>query len=321
MSSDRPSLLPQVTVLMPVYNGEAYIAETIESILNQTHKLIEFIIIDDGSTDGTARIVSDCAARDERIRFMSQENQDQPATLNRGLSLASHAWVAITDHDDISLPERLERQCRFLLDNAEVRVLGTHAFEINAQGQRIGMITWGPTTADEFNSFKERGKPIGLVHPSVIIHRDTAMALGGYDPMFGSAADAELWSRIADQHLVLALPEPLVCYRFHPRSMSSTRFFEQRRALRWVRAREKARRNGKQVPTLAEHLAQESRPFGFGKLRYMRQDWNQYLIRRSRHARNEGRWIVCLIGLAIALPLAPPKSIKMLIDSVSEIRD
>src|SRR4029453_11062975 len=99
--SEEGSRPAWVTVLMPVYNGERYVAQAIESVLGQTHRRFEFLILDDGSTDATPRILAEYAARDERIRVVHHANIDQPATLNRGLALARHDWVAILDHDDV----------------------------------------------------------------------------------------------------------------------------------------------------------------------------------------------------------------------------
>jgi len=247
--------LPWVTVLMPVYNGERYVAQAIESVLGQTHRAFEFLIMDDGSTDDTPRILAEYATRAKCIRVVRHANMDQPATLNRGLQLARYDWVAIIDHDDVCLPQRLERQIAVLADVPEARLIGTWVKEINAAGVEIGTRCSGPTSAEEFRALNAAGRRVPLTHPSVLMHRPTILALGGYDPAFGSSADTELWTRVATENAIVVVPEPLVLYRIHSQSMSFRRMFEQREMLRWILARDRARRRGRSVPSFAEFRA------------------------------------------------------------------
>jgi glycosyltransferase involved in cell wall biosynthesis len=245
-----------VTVLMPVYNGERYVALAIESVLAQTHRDFEFLILDDGSTDGTPRILAEYAARDPRIRTYRHANVDQPATLNRGLALARHDWVAIIDHDDVCLPRRLERQLERVAREPEARVVGSWAKEINAAGVEIGSRCSGPATVEEFRALDAAGRRVPLTHPSVLLHRPTILALGGYDPAFGSSSDTELWTRVASVAPVVVVPEFLLLYRIHGQSMSFQRLFEQREMLRWILARDRARRRGEPIPAYAEFRAE-----------------------------------------------------------------
>ena len=114
---------PKVTVLMPVYNCEKYLRESIESILNQTFKDFEFLIINDGSSDKSAEIVE--SYNDNRINFVQNEkNIGLAASLNRGLDIAKGEYIARMDADDISLPERLEKQVRFMETNPQIGICG-----------------------------------------------------------------------------------------------------------------------------------------------------------------------------------------------------
>ncbi|MEJ7654277.1 MAG: glycosyltransferase [Chloroflexia bacterium] len=299
---DNTPCLPEVTVITPVYNGERYISEAVESVLNQTHKLFEYIIVDDGSTDGTREILESFAARDDRIVLAPQSNQGQAASLNQALEMASNDWVAILDHDDHSEPTRLERQVRALVANPEIRVLGTYVYGINAHGKRIGLFEWGPTTVEAFEALKDNEDLVIPAHPSVMLHRPTILALGGYDGRFGAAADAELWSRVSDQNLILALPEPLTSYRIHNNSMSFTSFFEQRRMTRLIWARQYARRRSLHQMEVAEFLESER---GLRGLRCLRDDWRDYLIGLCGTAKSEGRSVRRFALLAAALALDP----------------
>jgi len=290
---------------MAVYNGERYVAEAVESVLRQTHEDFEFIIVNDGSIDRTQAILDGYAARDGRIRVINQANVDQPASLNRALRATSNDWVAVLDADDICVPRRLETQLRALQWLPSVRVLGSYAFWMDQAGRNRGIRPLGPTSIPEFEKLVERGGRIAIVHPSVMMHRPTILALGGYDPKFGAAADMELWSRVSDEHVVISLPEPLVYYRFQSESMSATRFFEQQLMLRWSEARQIARRRGLVPPTLEEYFKSPGGRFALRRLNQLRKDWKEYLKFRKRLESWRGRRLRALLIRAVAMPLSP----------------
>lgn len=293
-----------VSVIMPVYNGERYIAEAIESVLRQTHQDFEFIIVNDGSTDRTPKIIDHYASRDRRVRVIHQPNIGQPATLNRALAEAENDWVAILDADDVWMPERLEVQLRTVRREPSVRVLGSYAIQIDEQGQELGLRTAFPISLQEYREISNTDETVTFVHPSVMMHRPTILALGGYDVAFGPAADSELWSRVSDQHVVMSLPEPLIYYRVHPTSMSATHFFEQRLMLRWLRARQHARRRGLRQPTLKEYQDAHGRSI-FHRIDHLRKDWGQRLRADSRMTWRRRHRLRALLMRAAALILDP----------------
>ncbi|HYI14557.1 MAG TPA: glycosyltransferase [Thermomicrobiales bacterium] len=299
-----------MTVLMPVYNGERYIREAIDSILVQTHPHFEFLIINDGSTDSTPAILDDYAARDPRVRVIHQANIDQPATLNRGLLEARHDWVAIIDHDDISRPQRLERQALTLAQNPGVRVVGTYGVEITSEGTEFGLIAFGPTSVSDYHTRRRRNEWMSFIHASVVVHRPTILALGGYRASFGSAADSDLWSRVADDHPVIVVPEYLVEYRVHLGSMSFKRFFEQQRVVRLIRACQGARRSGQPEPTLAEMTVNERGPLYLGQLNNRRFDSMMYCLRRRRLFRFEGKAVPAATYFILASALDPIRAAR-----------
>jgi glycosyltransferase involved in cell wall biosynthesis len=308
--TDRIALPEAITVLMPVYNGERYIREAIDSILRQTFQSFEFLIIDDGSTDGTPAILAEYAARDGRFRVITQENRDQPATLNRGLQEATYDWIAIIDHDDISHPQRLELQLRALAENPTARGIGTWSVEITASGATMGLIDHSPTTVAEFRSRRACNAWIGFVHSSMLLHRPTVLAVGGYREAFGSAADSDLWSRIADNHDMLAVPEYLVRYRVHLNSMSFTRISEQQFVVRWIRACQAARRAGLPEPTKEQQRQRERGFAGIGRLRLLRREWLDSFLRRRRVALWEGRRFLAASLFIAATVLDPARSLR-----------
>lgn len=198
---------PFISVVMPVYNGEKYLCEAIDSILNQTFKDFEFIILNDGSTDKTEEII--LSYEDPRIKYVKNEvNLQIVKTLNKGIALAKGKYIARMDADDISLPQRFEKQLHFMESNPDVGVCGTWL-------KTFGEIeeTWHmPTKHDEilvtllFESC--------IMHPTVFLRKSTLpQQYDIYDECFNTAEDYELWTRLILNTRIANVPEVLLKYR------------------------------------------------------------------------------------------------------------
>lgn len=209
--------MPKVTVLMTVYNGEKYLNEAIDGILNQTFRDFEFLIVNDGSTDGSRDIIK--SYKDPRINLVDNErNIGLTASLNRGLRLAGGEYIARQDADDISLPERLENQVSILERNREIALLGSWYLEIDENGIPLReyklpceplQISWDSIFYCSFST--------------VVFRRESILKnVGFYDESFRYAQDWELYSKIARTHTVVNIGEYLVKYRLHSRSMTDT---------------------------------------------------------------------------------------------------
>jgi glycosyltransferase involved in cell wall biosynthesis len=219
---------PRVTVLLCVYNGERYLDEALHSIRNQTLRDLEILVIDDGSTDGTAAILQRHAAEDQRIRVERHDhNRGLVASRNWGLGIAQARYVALMDADDVALPQRLERQLQFLELHPDVPALGTWAWHIGPRGRRVSASDVGPATSEAFQRMRKDARVFFLIAPTVMLDRVVVLDAGGFREAMFPAEDADLWTRLAAQHEVLALPERLLLYRVHGGSISSTRFREQ----------------------------------------------------------------------------------------------
>ena len=209
--------MPRVSVILPVYNGEPYLAESIDCILGQTFADFELIIINDGSTDDSAA----CVARfsDSRIRYFEQPNAGLAATLNRGISLAQGAYLARQDQDDIAHPERFAAQAAFLDAHPGYCMVGTWAeiFSETESGQRFHR---HPTENLELKLHLHFRNP--FVHSSMMLRTDVLRAIGGYctDKTRQPPEDYELWSRMARAGKVANIPRVLVRYREVLSSMS-----------------------------------------------------------------------------------------------------
>jgi len=222
---------PAVSVLMSVKNGAAYVREAVESVLAQTASDLELIVIDDGSVDATATVLA--AIPDPRLRVVHQEPAGLTRSLNRALGLARAPLVARLDADDLALPDRLERQRRFLDAHPDVGLLGTGAREIDAAGLDVARIM-PPADDAEIRRVLIRRNP--FVHSSVLMRRSAVDLAGGYDPQLSVAQDYDLWMRMSGLTRLGNLPEPLVVRRLLPGRITVTRDSERLRTeirVRW----------------------------------------------------------------------------------------
>ncbi len=210
---------PLVSVVMPVYNGEKYLREAIDSILNQAFKDFEFIIINDGSTDKSEEIIK--SYNDNRIRLISQNNLKLIKSLNKGVKLAVGKYIARMDADDISLPERLEKEVEFLNRNQDVCLVGTYSFVIGPDGKVID--TWKGFS--ENKKIKENLLICNqFCHGSVIFRKKCIEDVGFYREELGVMSDYigdyDLWLRISERWNIANIPEILYKHRINPNSIS-----------------------------------------------------------------------------------------------------
>lgn len=209
---------PLVSVIMPVYNGERYLPQAIESILCQTLRDFELLILNDGSTDGTAPLIERYARVDSRLRVYHQENRGLIAALNRLLALSQGPYVARMDADDISLPHRLEAQLNFLEANPSVALVGG-AIELIDSLDVPSHIVRFPTSAHAIRRTLLHHSC--FAHPAVMMRKDAVQAVGGYRKCFAAAEDYDLWLRLAERFQLANLQDPVLQYRVHPHQITS----------------------------------------------------------------------------------------------------
>ncbi|MGB4846247.1 MAG: glycosyltransferase, partial [Ferruginibacter sp.] len=210
-------------VVMSVHNGCCYLAEAIESILVQTLKDFEFIIIDDGSTDGSTEVLKKYAGYDDRIRLIIQKNHGLPKALNIGLTVAHGKYIARMDADDWAVPHRLQVQLAFMESNPEITVCGS-AIEIYEYPNKH----WNPPCAHHEIMARMLFESC-LYHPTVLYRKDDLLHYTqGYSEEFTKAQDYDLWQRLGRNSKVrfANLAEPLLRYRIHPE--------EGRSSYKWV---------------------------------------------------------------------------------------
>lgn len=218
--------MPEVTVVMPVYNAQDYLITAVESILNQSYCDFEFIIIDDGSIDNSYQILNEYALKDSRIVLIRRENKGLVYTLNQACDLAKGAFIARMDADDEALPERLAIQVDFLKTHREISVAGGQVELIDSDGWPI--MTMGELTQHaDIDQAHMRGEGGAIIHPAATLRKELLHEVGGYSESYTCAEDLDLWLRMAEVGQLANCSEVILKYRQHVDSIGSSRREEQ----------------------------------------------------------------------------------------------
>ena len=213
---------PLVTVIMPVYNVERYVADSIASILNQTYRNIELLVFNDGSTDQSAAVVA--GIKDPRLIFInSEQNFGCSAHMNTGFKMAKGKYIARMDSDDVSLPERLAKQVAFMEAHPEVGVCGTLMNIMDHPEIREVL----PITDAEIRLYMLANSP--LANPTVLLRTSVIQAIGAeYDNYFAPSEDYRIFHDLIPHTQFANLPEPLLDYRRHEGQISNYKSNRQR---------------------------------------------------------------------------------------------
>lgn len=217
---------PLVSVVMPAFNARRYVAEAIDSVLAQSFADFEFLIVDDGSTDGTGGILQRHAARDPRIRVINQPNSGVGAALNKGIELSRGQYLARMDSDDVCLPQRFEKQVDYLNRTPECVLVGCRVMMIDQDGSPLFEMESVQTTHEAIDQLLMDAR-WSIVHPSVMMRTQVVRKLGGYNNDLVPVEDHDLFLRLAEVGKLANLPEVLLKYRKHP--MNSVRVLADRR--------------------------------------------------------------------------------------------
>lgn len=216
---------PQVSVVIPVFNGAMHLSDALESVLGQTVAEFEVIVVDDGSTDGTDDIISAYARRDCRIVPLRQRNRERSAARNAGLRRAHADLVAFLDADDVWLPEKLERQIAHLEQHPDCDACFTYFEEVDDE---LRVITpWNDlneiysrsTVSPEL--LVERGNLVAGSGSSVVVRTTALREAGEFDERLAGTEDLDLWYRLSLRAPLQAVPEVLVRIRRSPGQMQA----------------------------------------------------------------------------------------------------
>ena len=215
-----------ISVVMSVYNGEEFLRESINSILTQTYKNFEFIIINDGSTDNTRSILDSIS--DSRVKVIHlNENKGVAIARNTGVDMSKGSWIAVQDADDISFPTRLEEQVNYIITHPEIVAVGSHIECVEGKEKTSNYVTHG--IENFHNSFQtseqlknERFRSCPLAHGSTAFSKEAFLKAGRYDPQYRILQDYDLWMRMFQLGSIEIVPKQLYQYRVISNSLSHT---------------------------------------------------------------------------------------------------
>jgi glycosyltransferase involved in cell wall biosynthesis len=288
-----------LTVTLPVYNAMPYLPAAVESVLSQSYSDFEFLIVDDGSIDGSADYL--CSLRDPRIKLTVRENRGLGATLNELFRNSQTEYVARMDADDTCEPHRLEKQMAFLRDHCDVVMLGTGIDFI--VGNRI-VDGFRPLT--EHSEIRRRlfQRRPGLNHPTLVVKREAWAGVGGYR-FAGAGEDLDFCLRVSDFGRVANDPEALYHYRLREQSLTFKTGAETQRGYTFAVACAKARERGRAEPDLEQFRKAWLRRPIHRRVAQMLAIAGERLYRLSIIRRAEGRSLVAgayLVTAAMCLP-------------------
>jgi glycosyltransferase involved in cell wall biosynthesis len=211
--------LPTVSVVLPVRNAARYVRGAVESVLGQTLRDLEVLLMDDGSTDQSLEILSELALRDSRCRVIASPSRGIAATLNDGISRAAGELIARMDADDICWPERLAKQVDYLAQHPECVAIGCRIRLIDPEGMSIREMG-DKFFHNDIDKANIQGYASFITHPTVVMRKEALLRVGGYCEDFIYAQDLDLFLRLAEVGQLACLPEVLLDYRQHTDSIA-----------------------------------------------------------------------------------------------------
>lgn len=217
----NPTGQPLVSIIMTAYNEERYIADTLRALIAQSHGQWEALVVDDGSTDSTPRIISEFSARESRIIPILRENKGRIAALNEAIARARGSFIAVNDADDIPSPDRLAKEVQFLQSHEDHGMVGSYARITDANGIPTGDKIVAPSAHADIRKVMLRYNP--FVHSSVMYRKEALESAGPYTDKFLPGFEWEMCANIMRNWKVANIPEYLVLYRIHSKSLTRSR--------------------------------------------------------------------------------------------------
>jgi glycosyltransferase involved in cell wall biosynthesis len=304
-------MTPSVSIVLSVYNGEKYIAQTINSVLSQSHRDFELIISNNGSSDNTLKIINEYSFCDSRIIVFDHDNIGFSNSLNASIDLAKSNIIVRMDADDIMKYNRIEEQLRYLSDNPCVSVASCLAEYIAEDGKVIGK-TYSDLVSVQINKiYFEKNEPVGILHPGAIFYKDIFLQIGGYRGDFFPAEDIDLWQRFNESGFWVSVQQKILMeYRIVSSSSIFSGYLTARLKFEWVRECMLLRRSGR--PEISWYYFLECRkklPFLI-KINKNRKNYAKFFYRKAGFNYGCGDYFSFILKLLFSFVLQPSYVLK-----------
>lgn len=301
----------EVSIVIPAYNSSKYIAEALDSVLAQSFKAFECIVINNGSIDNTYEIINRYSKIDARIVPINLvENIGMAAAINHGINVAKYNYIARMDSDDVMNPRRLEAQMYYISQNPKIGLIGTLGYYINEKSVKIGKIESDLIEKDKYRSYIENDEPIGLLHPSVLFKKSIFNLVGGYRSEFWPAEDIDLWNRMIEHKCeVIVLPDRLMNYRIYSGANSARNYVNNRKRYEWVRHCMRLRRSNNSEIDWETFVANEISKGFFYNCNKNRKRYAKYFYRNAGVNYGDSNIFLSVLYLCAAVILQPTYSI------------
>jgi len=305
---------PSFTVIITAFNAESYLPRTLDSILRQTFPDFEVVVVNDGSQDGTARVIRAYEQRDARVRGVHTPNRGISPARNLAVKYARAPWIAVCDADDTWSETKLERQALAIRNwNAPqpLLALGTCGYIINGADRIRHHLDFPQNPWPEY---LREGAPVGqfvMINSSVVFRRDAFDALGGYRADYTPAEDTDLWVRLSERGAVVNLPERLTYYRVHGGNASASSYTRMLLNTYRILSNTRRRARGERELTYDEYHDELRRdPRAYARL--MRNLTLLAYYTRGKNAWQDERPMAALLHLALCAALAPIRTARLL---------
>ena len=271
---------PLISVLMSVFNGQRWLKDSVQSVLNQSYQNFEFLIIDDGSIDLSLDIIKHFAKSDSRVRFFKKTNSGLTKSLNYGLHHARGTWVARIDVDDIWFPEKLKKQIEKINQFENINLVGTGLVLINEENKIVKTYNY-PSTHLKLIKHLTRGMSF-FPHSSAFFKLSEALLIGGYRERFINSQDVDLWIRLSEIGTISCINESLVYIRKHKKQISyianEKQFLYSNLAI--ISKKLRIKKTFDPIESPDQRVFEEFKKFSFRKLRDL--NHNVYLTKLNK---------------------------------------
>jgi glycosyltransferase involved in cell wall biosynthesis len=237
--------MPKLSVITAIYNAEKYIKDSLDSVFNQPYDDFELILIDDGSTDNTLKLIEPYIEKSNVTLLQNKYNEGYGFSRNRGFLSAQGEYIAIHDADDVTLNHRFQKEVDLLDEKPKITVVGGHAIRISDTGQPIGSMVYPPEFTEGAFRVITQFKLNPVIDPSSMFRKQSILDIGAYrmEPKLKTVCDFDLWCRLLlEGHHFYNFQEPLIKYRINPNGVTRIKKQEQVEAtdLVWAAFRRKS---------------------------------------------------------------------------------